>query len=214
MRAALAAVVLIGACGGAATRTEDSGLRAERAAERVEAAGQDEVRGLRTAAAAPGGAAPVVMEESVAEVIEDRPDARVGVVAEFMGRWSPVLMGEAGAMVAASDGAGIDWRLLPVIAVLESQAGAQACGFNPFGYASCRVMFGSWEEAIARSASTLAGYGGGVEWQLCMWNQGARGCEAGLAAGYVASGMWLMGELESARESVQAAAAGGGSPIE
>jgi hypothetical protein len=47
----------------------------------------------------------------------------------------------AASMVAAADQHGIDWRLLPVISVLESQGGLTACGGNAWGYARCQVHF-------------------------------------------------------------------------
>jgi hypothetical protein len=57
------------------------------------------------------------------------------------------LEGHAQEMVSAADRHGIDWRLLPVIAYLESQGGLTACGGNAWGYANCEVRFASFEEA-------------------------------------------------------------------
>lgn len=150
------------------------------------------------------------MPAQVARAIENEPagDERVAMVAAFMSGWSGVLVGEAGVMVAAADRHGLDWRLLPVIAVLESQAGREACGYNPFGYASCAVTFGSWAEAVERAAATLASYGAGIDWQLCVWNQGHGGCGAGLADGYVASGLGLVSDLGGSAHSGDALAAG------
>lgn len=98
-------------------------------------------------------------------------------------------------MVAAADRHDIDWRLLPVIAILESGAGRHACGYNPFGYASCRVTFSSWEEAIEVSARTLASYGGDNSWRLCVWVAGPTGCRQGGGAGYTQNGLRLMEQL-------------------
>lgn len=50
--------------------------------------------------------------------------------------------------VEAADRCDLDWRLLPAIAVRESSGGKQACGNNPFGWASCRADFESVEKSI------------------------------------------------------------------
>lgn len=68
----------------------------------------------------------------------------------FQDRKMP-LAGYGEYMVAAADRNGIDWRILPAIAIRESSGGIHACGFNPFGYGSCKGEVGkfeSWEEAI------------------------------------------------------------------
>jgi len=58
----------------------------------------------------------------------------------------------------AADRCDMDWRLLPAIAVRESSGGKQACGNNPFGWASCRVDFESVEKAIEVVGSNLCGF--------------------------------------------------------
>jgi len=52
---------------------------------------------------------------------------------------------------------GIDWRLLPAVAVRESSGGKQACGYNPFGWASCKISFKSFNESIEVLAKNLGG---------------------------------------------------------
>ena len=55
---------------------------------------------------------------------------------------------------------GLDWRLLPAIAVRESTGGKFKCKKvknNPFGWGSCRIGFGSNEEAIEIVARNLGG---------------------------------------------------------
>ena len=64
-------------------------------------------------------------------------------------------------MVAEADRNGLDWRLLPAIAIRESSGGLHACGFNPFGWASCKGTIGkfkSWDEAIEVVAKNLGGH--------------------------------------------------------
>lgn len=55
---------------------------------------------------------------------------------------------------------GLDWRLLPAIAVRESTGGKNDCkrvDNNPFGWASCKVGFDSLDEAIETIAKNLGG---------------------------------------------------------
>ncbi|HEY8191647.1 MAG TPA: hypothetical protein VIG74_04420 [Alphaproteobacteria bacterium] len=64
--------------------------------------------------------------------------------------------GELLAVVARENG--LDWRLLPAIAIRESTGGKQACGYNPFGWNSCRGeagQFDSWEDAIRTVGKAL-----------------------------------------------------------
>ncbi len=97
------------------------------------------------------------------------------------------LAGYSVEMVLVSDRYGIDWRLLPVIAVLESGGGANACGGNAWGFAACRVLFGSLGEGIRVVASTLASppYAGRPpSLVLCIWVAGS-GCNNRQAVEYV-----------------------------
>jgi hypothetical protein len=60
-------------------------------------------------------------------------------------------------MVQEEDKNGIDWRLLPAIAVKESSGGLHMCRNNPFGWASCKIEFESVDEAIETVARNLGG---------------------------------------------------------
>lgn len=63
-------------------------------------------------------------------------------------------------MATVAEENGLDWRLLPAIAVRESTGGKNACdkvAHNPFGWASCKVGFDSDEEAIETVAKNLGG---------------------------------------------------------
>ena len=92
------------------------------------------------------------------------------------------LVDYVGFMVAEADRVGLDWRLLPAIAIRESQAGIASCVeyFNPFGWGSCNPAYGavfdSWAAGITRVANALAydGYyaGKSLEEKLCVWNMG------------------------------------------
>lgn len=53
---------------------------------------------------------------------------------------------------------GLDWNLLPAIAVRESSGGKQACGYNAFGWGSCKLNnFSSYEQAIEALGKNLGG---------------------------------------------------------
>ena len=117
-------------------------------------------------------------------------DSRVAIIEQILqGRPHQYL---AGLMLEKADKYGIDFRALPVISILESGAGAQVCGYNATGYASCGTTFNSWEENYEVTARTLASYGGDFWWQLCVWNQGATGCRDGFAEGYLEKARGLL----------------------
>ena len=70
------------------------------------------------------------------------------------------LVGTGMKMAEEADENGLDWRLLPAIAVRESTGGKNACSKvknNFFGWGSCKVGFNSSDEAIETLAENLAG---------------------------------------------------------
>lgn len=70
------------------------------------------------------------------------------------------LLGTGTKMVLEAEKNGLDWRLLPAIAVRESTGGKHDCvkyHFNPFGWGSCRIGFKSMDEAIETVAKSLGG---------------------------------------------------------
>ncbi len=122
-----------------------------------------------------------------------RSDERVLAVSALL--TGTPLEPHAAAMVAASDEHGIDWRLLPVIAILESQAGVTACGGNAWGFAKCAVQFASFEEGIPIVAGTLASYGPhDSATLLCIWVSGD-GCESRHAIAYTHRASYLYSSL-------------------
>lgn len=79
--------------------------------------------------------------------------------AYFVARKMP-LFGYGLKMAKEAQKYGLDWRLLPAIAVQESGGGKHAvwrCKNNPFGWASCDVKFESIDDAIEIVALNLAG---------------------------------------------------------
>ncbi len=79
--------------------------------------------------------------------------------AYFAARNMP-LKGTGLKMVLEAEKNGLDWRLLPAIAVRESTGGKFACkkaDNNSFGWGSCKIGFESNEKAIETVARNLGG---------------------------------------------------------
>jgi hypothetical protein len=68
------------------------------------------------------------------------------------------LEGTGMAFVLVAEKYGLDWRLMPAIGVRESSGGKAACGYNPFGWGSCKLHnFSSYEQAIEALGKNLGG---------------------------------------------------------
>lgn len=67
------------------------------------------------------------------------------------------LAGYGSDFIAAADGCGMDWRLLPAIGVRESSGGKHLLNNNPFGWGSAKIPFKNFSEAIKEVASNLCG---------------------------------------------------------
>jgi hypothetical protein len=68
------------------------------------------------------------------------------------------LEGTGMTFVLVAEKYGLDWRLLPAIGVRESSGGKAACGYNAFGWGSCKLHnFNSYEEAIEALGRNLGG---------------------------------------------------------
>jgi hypothetical protein len=88
------------------------------------------------------------------------------------------LFGYGEKMVSVAEDVGIDWRLLPAIAIRESSGGKYACGHNPFGWGSCKISFKNYNEAIETLGRNLGGknpktstyYSGSTERKLYYYN--------------------------------------------
>lgn len=82
----------------------------------------------------------------------------------FMSREESPLAGYGIYFVQAADKYGIDWKLLPAFATIESNGGKEACKFkdgtpkfNAFGYGGCTIAFKSYPEAIDVITKSIAG---------------------------------------------------------
>lgn len=94
---------------------------------------------------------------SPAEITEQLKERAEAIDTFFKKREMP-LAGYGVTMVNAAEKNGLDWRLLPAIAIRESSGGIQACEFNPFGWGSCKINnFKNWTDAINTVASHLGG---------------------------------------------------------
>lgn len=100
-------------------------------------------------------ASPVTkVEMSVDEMRQQKADA---IDAYFEARSMP-LEGTGMTFVLIAEKYGLDWRLLPAIGVRESSGGKAACGYNAFGWGSCKLHnFHSYEEAIEAVGKNLGG---------------------------------------------------------
>ena len=91
-------------------------------------------------------------------------DTRAAKIDAYFAQWDLPLAGYGEEMVAAADMYGIDWRLLPAIAKLETTGGKNLCKNpkgvnNPFGFGSCTIGFDSFEDSFYAVAKTLSGNG-------------------------------------------------------
>mgnify|MGYP000908205504 CR=1 FL=1 len=94
------------------------------------------------------------VEVSVEDLRQQKADAIDGF---FKKRGMP-MEGTGKTFVLVAEKYGLDWRLLPAIAVRESSGGKQACGYNPFGWGSCKLHnFVSYEQAIEALGKNLGG---------------------------------------------------------
>lgn len=99
----------------------------------------------------PPAAAPVVQTTPNAAAADPRVKM---LTALLRSRGSP-LAPQAETFVAAADAYGLDWRLLPAIAGMESNFGKEmlAKSYNPFGWGGGYIYFESFEagiESVAR----------------------------------------------------------------
>jgi hypothetical protein len=90
---------------------------------------------------------------STSEVIDDRPDR----LDAYYKKYKMPLSGYGQKFVEVADSCGIDWRLLPAISVQESTGGKYMRLNNPFGWASARIGFKDFNEAIEVVGKNLCG---------------------------------------------------------
>ncbi len=93
----------------------------------------------------------------VAVTIEDTRSQRASQIDKYFKDRSMPLNGQGMNFVLTAEKYGLDWRLLPAIAVRESSGGKKACYNNPFGWGSCKIKFNNYNEAIESVGKNLGG---------------------------------------------------------
>ena len=94
--------------------------------------------------------------------IEMTRQTRADAIDSFYKSRSMPLAGQGMNFVLISEKYGLDWRLLPAVAVRESSGGKQACYNNPFGWGSCKIKFNSYKESIDIVGKNLGGANAGT----------------------------------------------------
>jgi len=96
----------------------------------------------------------IITQEEVAR--KEKAD----LIDSFFASYDAPLEGHGMKFVLEAEKNGLDWRLLPAIAMRESTGGKHACKKVPnsvFGYGSCKMSFNSIDESIEIVAHSLGG---------------------------------------------------------
>jgi hypothetical protein len=95
--------------------------------------------------------------------VEDIREEKAKAIDTYFKERSMPLYGTGMTFVLVAEKYGLDWRLLPAIGVRESSGGKAACGYNAFGWGSCKLHnFHSYEEAINALGRNLGGANAGT----------------------------------------------------
>lgn len=87
-------------------------------------------------------------------------DARAKIIENFFENYKAPLSAYGQVFIQTADKYRLDWRLLPAIAMQESNGGKKVINnsYNPFGYGiygNSVIRFNSWEEAIEKVGKGL-----------------------------------------------------------
>mgnify|MGYP001293388360 CR=1 FL=1 len=105
-----------------------------------------------------GGALLIPRKVEINNVADQIKIEHANIIDTFFTKRKSPLAGLGIKFVEEAEKNNLDWKLLPAISIIESSGGIQACGFNPFGWGSCKMYnFSSWEEAIETVALNLGG---------------------------------------------------------
>ncbi|TXI09878.1 MAG: hypothetical protein E6Q68_09255 [Polynucleobacter sp.] len=95
---------------------------------------------------------------SVVETVDELRQQKADAIDTYFRERSMPLHGTGMTFVLVAEKYGLDWRLLPAIGIRESSGGKAACGYNPFGWGSCKLSnFKSYEQAIESLGKNLGG---------------------------------------------------------
>jgi len=104
-----------------------------------------------------------------------KPDLRSAILRKFMKEKECPAEDFAEVFVAEADQHGLDWRLLPSLAFVESGAGKTSKGNNLFGWDNGRSRYASINQAIHEVATSLsmarAYQGKSLRGKLASYNQ-------------------------------------------
>ena len=103
---------------------------------------------------------PILLALDDAKEIEEQRKAKAEAIDAYFRERDMPLAGLGMKMVLEAEKNGLDWRLLPAIAVRESSGGKNACETAEnsfFGWGSCKINFSSNEQAIEVVAHNLGG---------------------------------------------------------
>lgn len=90
--------------------------------------------------------------------VNDMRKQKAEAIDSYFKERSMPLAGTGMTFVLVAEKYGLDYRLLPAIAVRESSGGKAACGYNPFGWGSCKLHnFHSYEDSIEALGMNLGG---------------------------------------------------------
>ena len=92
-------------------------------------------------------------------MLQTAREEKASKIDAYYAQYDLPLAGHGMEMVVAAEKNGLDWRLLPAIAMRESTGGKFVCykSFNPYGWGSCKIHFDSFEEATNTVAAHLGG---------------------------------------------------------
>ena len=99
-----------------------------------------------------------ISEDSIEKTINvERLEKALKINTYFYERSMP-LAGHGMQFVLIAEKYGLPYNFLPAIAIRESSGGKAACGYNPFGWGSCKLHnFSSYEQAIEALGKNLGG---------------------------------------------------------
>jgi len=90
--------------------------------------------------------------------VDDAREQKAEAIDTYFKERSMPLEGTGMTFVLVAEKYGLDYRLLPAIAIRESSGGKAACGYNPFGWGSCKLHnFKSYQDAIEALGKNLGG---------------------------------------------------------
>lgn len=97
-------------------------------------------------------------KSEIASIVDNRAEK----IDAYFSQHDLPLEGFGEKMVAEADLYGLDWRLLPALAMRESTGGKFTCKSesgknNPFGWGSCKIGFDSYDHSIEVLARNLSG---------------------------------------------------------